>query len=258
MEPQPSSNTRGVNNTATGLNALDGTSTGDANTADRVGALESNKTGTSNTAVGVEALESNTSNANTAHGFAALGSNTTGSDNTAVGSNALDGNTTGNSNIAIGQGGGVNLTTGSNNIDIANEGVAAESNTIRIGTQGVQTDTFIAGIFGTPKIEKACEVVVEETGLLGCVKLSARYKRDIRDMGDASDKLMKLRPVTFTYKADATGIQQYGLIAEEVEKVYPELVIDDADGKAETVAKHIFPPAASVFGRPHRVFRGLE
>ena len=102
-------------------------------------------------------------------------------------------------------------------------------------------NTYIAGISGTPKIKKACEVVVEASGLPGCVKSSARYKRDIRDMGDASDKLMKLRPVTFTYKADSTDVQQYGLIAEEVEKVYPELVIDGSDGKPETVAYQVLP-----------------
>ena len=72
-------------------------------------------------------------------------------------------------------------------------------------------------------------------------KSSARYKRDIRDMGDASDKLMKLRPVTFRYRGDSTGAEQFGLIAEEVEKVYPELVIDDTNGKAETVAYHVLP-----------------
>jgi hypothetical protein len=125
--------------------------------------------------------------------------------------------------------------------DIGNEGVAAESNTIRIGAQGTQTATFIAGIFGGPRIKKGCDVVADSAGLLGCAKSSARYKRDIRDMGDASDKLMRLRPVTFHYKADSTSTQQYGLIAEDVEKVYPELVIDDSDGKPETVAYQVLP-----------------
>ena len=83
--------------------------------------------------------------------------------------------------------------------------------------------------------------MVEATGHVGCVKSSARYKRNIRDMGDASDKLMMLRPVTFHYKEDSTGTEQYGLIAEEVEKIYPELVIDDTDGGAETVAYQVLP-----------------
>jgi hypothetical protein len=164
-----------------------------------------------------------------------------GNANTAAGKFALNDNTTGGSNIGIGANGGANLTTGDHNIDIGNQGVAAESNTIRIGTQGTQTATFIAGIFGGPRIKKGCDVVADNTGLLGCAKSSARYKPDIRDMGAASDKLMKLRPVTFTYKADSTDTQQYGLIAEEVERVYPELVIDDTDGKAETVAYQVLP-----------------
>ncbi|MGD0291249.1 MAG: tail fiber domain-containing protein [Candidatus Binataceae bacterium] len=191
------------------------------NTAVGADALANDSSGGANNATGASALQANTTGAiNTADRQNALGSNSTGSGNTATGVSVLVHTTTGSSNIAIGSGAGNNLTTDDNNIDIGNEGVAGEDNTVRIGTQGAQIDTFIAGIFGTPEIKKACEVVVEKTGLLGCVKSSARYKRDIRDMGDASDKLMKLRPVTFSYKADSTGIQQYGLIAEEVEKVY--------------------------------------
>lgn len=202
----------------------------------------SNNTGQSNTAIGAYALTLNTvGTSNTATGEFALYSNSTGIGNTATGFDALDNNTTGGSNIGIGMAAGDNLTTGSNNIDIGNQGVAAESATIRIGTQDFQTDTYIAGIFGTPNIKKACEVVAEKTGRLGCVKSSARYKRDIRDMGDASDRLMKLRPVTFQYKADSNGVRQYGLIAEEVEKVYPELVIEGNDGKAETVEYQVLP-----------------
>ena len=238
---------RAANNTAAGADALLDNTTGGDNTAAGTDALYSNTTGSSNTAAGVDALLSNTTGGeNTAAGVFALEENTTGGDNTAIGgkgvlNGALGNNTSGSNNVAVGTDAGGNLTTGSNNIDVGNGGVAGESNTIRSGTQGTQTATYIAGIFGTPKIKKACGVVVETTGLLGCVKSSARYKRDIRDMGDASDKLMKLRPVTFRYKADSTGTEQYGLIAEEVEKVYPELVIDGADGKAETVAYQVLP-----------------
>ena len=232
-------------NTALGFQALDSNTTGGGNTAVGVSALLWNTTGSGNTATGVNALfgegPGSTGNGNTVTGFDALDHDTTGDDNTAAGSDALQSNTTGSSNIGIGSFAGNNLTTGDNNIDIGNEGVAAESNTIRIGTQGTQTATFIAGIFGGPTIKKGCDVVASNTGLLGCAKSSARYKRDIRDMGDASDKLMKLRPVTFAYKADSTGTKQYGLIAEEVEKVYPELVIDGADGKPETVAYQVLP-----------------
>jgi hypothetical protein len=235
-------NTTGSGNTGTGVNALLDNTAGGNNTSTGVDALFDNTTGSDNTATGYEALLDNIAGGNnTATGVTALQQNVTGVDNTATGVEALLDNTTGSSNIGIGLDAGSNLTTGDNNIDIGNEGVAAESSTIRIGIQSVQTDTYVAGIFGTPKIKKACEVVVESTGLLGCVKSSARYKRDIHDMGDASDKLMKLRPVRFRYKADSTSIQQYGLIAEEVEKVYPELVINDADGNAETVEYQVLP-----------------
>jgi len=109
-------------------------------------------------------------------------------------------------------------------------GAAAESNAIRIGTQGTQTATFIAGVSGT-----AAAVEVSSSGQLGIVMFSARYKRDIRDMGAASTALLKLRPVTFRYRNDPEGIRQYGLVAEEVARVYPGLVSRSADGKVELV-----------------------
>lgn len=234
-------NTTGDGNTAAGAEALYLNQTGIRNTAAGFQALGNNTAGSSNTAAGAEALTYNAGEGNTAAGDGALYLNQTGNYNTAAGKQALDANTTGSYNIGVGIEAGSNLTEGSYNIDIGNKGVAGESNTIRIGTQGTQTGTYIAGIFGTSKIKKACQVVVENTGQLGCVKSSARYKRDIRDMGDASNKLMKLRPVIFRYKEDSDGIPQYGLIAEEVEKVYPELVIDNSDGKAETVAYQVLP-----------------
>jgi hypothetical protein len=241
------SNTTGSGNTATGVNTLSLNTTGFANTATGENALTNNTTGLFNTATGANALSSNTTGShNTAIGSGLtgegpLGANTTGQENIAIGTSALANNSTGGSNIAIGASAGVNLTTGDNNIDIDNAGVSAEADTIRIGTQGTQTATFVAGVFGGPSIKKGCSVVADSTGMLGCSKSSVRYKRDIRDMGDASDKLMKLRPVTFRYKSDSTGIPQYGLIAEEVEKVYPELVIDGSDGKAETVEYQVLP-----------------
>jgi len=230
------SNITGSENTAAGYFALGSNTTGDGNTAAGVAALRDNTAGGDNTAAGLGALGSNTTgDGNTAAGAGALEDNTTGGDNTAAGTDALDSNTTGSVNIAVGSAAGSNLTTGSNNIDIGNEGVAAESSTIRIGTQGTQTDTFIAGIFGNAKT-KGCEVVVESTGQLECVKSAARYKRDIHDMGRSSEGLMKLRPVTFRYKQDPAGTLQYGLVAEEVARVYPELVVRDADGKVESVS----------------------
>jgi hypothetical protein len=185
-------------------------------------------------------LSNTTGNDNTASGIFALSGNTMGGVNTAIGDFALDSNTTGSNNIAIGNGAGENLTTGSNNIEIGNSGNAPETNTIRIGVQGTQTATFIAGISGVG-VASGAAVVVNSFGQLGVVPSSARYKREVRNMGDDSDRLMKLRPVSFRYKADPTSTQQYGLIAEEVAKVYPELVVNGADGKPQTVAYHLLP-----------------
>jgi hypothetical protein len=242
------SNTTGGDNTAAGASALESNTTGSSNTAAGALALLDNTTGGENTATGVEALLSNTTGGgNTAAGAFALDSNSTGEDNTAAGASALESNTTGGSNIGIGAKAGLNLTTGDNNIDIGNQAVAGESNIIHIGTQGMQTSTFIAGIFGTtfPKSAKAVEVMIDSGGHLGTKGKgkvsSARYKRDIRDMGDASDGLLKLRPVSFRYKQDPTGALEYGLIAEEVERVYPELVTYGDDGKIEGVLYESLP-----------------
>jgi hypothetical protein len=158
-----------------------------------------------------------------------LYSNTTGYDNTASGLSALQSNTTGSSNIAVGFEAGLNLTTGSNNIDIGSKGVAVESNVIRIGTKGIQTEAFIAGIFGTAGTGGA--VVVNSNGKLGVTMSSERFKTAIAPMGSNSAKLAQLLPVTFHLKTDPHGALQYGLIAEEVAKVYPELVIRNEAGR---------------------------
>jgi len=235
-----SNNPSAGNNTAIGLEALEDSTGGINNTATGVIALSFN-TGDDNTATGAAALLSNSSGShNTATGFDAMQFNDTGTNNTAVGAFAETGSS-GSFNISIGNNAGSSLSAGGNNIEIGNAGVAADANTIRIGTQGTQTETFIAGIFNSPGARKACQVVVQSNGRLGCVGSSARYKHDIHDMGTASDKLMKLRPVIFQYKEDSSGIRQYGLIAEEVEKVYPELVIDGSDGRAQTVAYQELP-----------------
>jgi len=196
--------------------------------------MYSNTSGSWNSAYGGQALFSNTTGTdNTAQGLNSLYSNTTGSYNVAVGLGAMSSNTTGSRNTTLGYHAGAALTTGGNNLDIANYGVADEANTIRIGTHGSQNKTFIAGISGVPVV--GADVVVGATGQLGVVASSARYKRDIKDMGASTDKLVRLRPVTFKYKSDEHATTQYGLIAEEVEKVYPELVAYGADGQVETV-----------------------
>jgi hypothetical protein len=230
------SNTEGDANTATGVYALLSNTTGQANTATGVQALYSNTTGEGNTATGVSALLSNTNGVhNTGVGHGALGNNTAGESNTAIGSVALANNTTGSGNIAVGRLAGVFLTTGNNNIDIGNEGVAGESNTIRIGAAGPQTATFIAGITGTAVT--GVPVLVSGSGQLGVASSSRHVKEDIREIAEESDGLMKLRPVAFRYQAqiDPKGLAQYGLIAEEVAQVYPDLVVYDRDGRPETV-----------------------
>jgi hypothetical protein len=230
------SNTTGNNNTATGFNALYNDITGIDNTANGFDALGSNTTGSNNTATGVSALLNNTTSSdNMANGFEALLHNTTGHDNTAEGFQALGHNTTGLSNIAVGSNAGISLTTGSNNIDIGNSGSAGESNKIRIGTVGTQTAAFIAGIHGVAVTGAA--VVVSSSGQLGVPPSSERFKDQIKPMNKVSEAILALKPVTFRYKKniDSEGIPQFGLVAEEVEKVNPDLVMGDAEGKVFTV-----------------------
>jgi len=131
---------------------------------------------------------------------------------------------------------GANLTTGDQNIDIGNVGVAAEANTIRIGTVGTQTATYIAGITGKT-VGKGIPVIIDNTGNLGTANSSARFKDAIKPMDKASEAILALKPVTFRYKhdLDPEGTPQFGLVAEEVEKVNPDLVVRDADGKVNTV-----------------------
>src|SRR5262249_26043531 len=181
-------------------------------------AMFRNTIGADNLAMGSGALFSNTTgNGNVAGGDNAVGNNTTGNFNIGLGATSLSANTTGSYNIGIGYQGGANLSTGSSNIDIGNAGVAGESSTIRIGNAN-QKATYIAGISGS--VVSGADVVVSGVGRLGVVASSARYKKDIADMGSSTENLLKLRPVTFKYRNDERGTTQYGLIAEEVEKVY--------------------------------------
>src|SRR6266700_2381830 len=188
-----------------------------------------NTDGEGNTATGRAAMGNGTTGSqNTATGWQALFSNK-GDENTANGAFALYSNTTGGSNIALGNSAGFNLTTGDFNIDIGNAGVAGEANTIRIGTSGDQTRTFIAGISGTGVAGAA--VKVNANGLLGVAPSSERFKAEIKPMDKASEAILALKPVTFRYKkeVDPKGTAQFGLVAEQVAKVNPALV--DRDGK---------------------------
>ena len=230
------SNTTGYRNIAEGYQALYRNTTGAQNIAIGLDALQINTTGDNNTVIGVVAMESNTTgSSNTATGLSALGANTSGNNNTAYGFLSLVNNVGGNNNIALGYQAGVNLTTGDNNIDIGNPGNAGEASTIRIGNPGDQTATFIAGINGVPVT--GMTVVVDSNGQLGTVASSERFKTDIKPMDTASEAIFDLKPVTFRYKreVDPNGIAQFGLVAEEVEKINPDLVARDSTGKIYSV-----------------------
>jgi hypothetical protein len=271
-------NTIGIRNTASGRAALARNTTGNDNTGDGHDALFSNTTGIQNTATGSFALLfSTTGNDNTADGYAAmlfntignrnaatgyfaLYNNTTGNNNTATGYNALLNNTTGNENIALGSFAGSNLTTGNNNIDIGNPAVADESNTIRIGTVGTHTATYIAGVMGkiTPR---GAPVFINANGQLGTVQSSARFKNQIKPMDKLSEAILLLQPVTFHYKKefDPEGVQQFGLVAEQVEKVNPDLVARDANGQAYTVRyEAVNAMLLNEFLKEHRKVEKLE
>jgi hypothetical protein len=230
------SNTTGTNNTATGIDALFSNTTGDHNTANGAFVLDRNTTGHHNSASGVSALGANTAGySNSASGVFALNSNTSGHDNTANGNSALQNNTTGSFNTAVGSNAGANLTTGSNNIDIGALGVAGESNTLRIGTVK-QTATFILGISGAT-VAGGVGVIIDTNGHLGTVASSERFKDAIKPMDKASEAILALKPVAFRYKHefDPHGIPQFGLVAEQVEKVNPDLVARDEKGQVYTV-----------------------
>jgi hypothetical protein len=258
-----SSNTVGGNNTAVGIVALADNTTGGGNTAMGGVALANNTTGDGNTAMGGGALYSNrTGNFNTATGDDALTYNLTGSNNLAIGFNALYGNTTGNNNIALGYQAGQSLSTGDNNIDIGNVGMSGESNTIRIGTEGTHTATYIAGISGTPLVHGAAVAVgITADGQLGVRASSERFKKDIAAMGKTSEAILSLKPVTFRYKHefDPEGIPQFGLVAEDVEKVNPDLVARDEQGKPYSVRyEAVNAMLLNEFLKEHRKVETLE
>jgi hypothetical protein len=232
-----SSNTHGSENTASGYQALLNNIDGGGNTASGSQALQSNTDGNHNTASGSGALQYNTFGVgNTAIGYQALQYNTFGGANTAIGYQALL-NSTGQNDIALGVGAGYLLTDGSYNIMIGSTGQGADDHTIRMGD--VQTRAFIAGIRSVKTgSSDAIPVVIDSKGQLGTVSSSRRFKEDIQDMGDSSGGLLRLRPVTFRYRqpfADGSKPMEYGLIAEEVAEVYPDLVAHSADGQIESV-----------------------
>jgi Chaperone of endosialidase len=230
----------GNQNTAVGSAALAANIAGSSNTAIGYGALNQNSIGSSNVAIGISTLQS-----------------ATGSDNVAVGESALSSVTTGTSNVAIGPFAGGNVTTGSSNIIIYDHGLATDTNTIRIGTETTQITTYIAGIRGRPTaVNNAVPVLIDSSGNLGTVNSSRRYKEEIADMGDASARLLALRPVTFRYKkpfANGEKPIQFGLVAEEVADVFPELAVFNDEGQPETVKyQDLTPMLLNEFLKQHR------
>jgi hypothetical protein len=236
------SNTTGNDNTAVGLNALFSNTTGSFNTALGRVAMGGNTTGINNTGIGWFALAANTTGVNdTAVGYNALTNDTSTGSNTAVGSDALFNNTTGADNTAIGGGALLNNTTGNSNIalgDGAGLGVTTASNVIAIGARGADlgNSCYVGNIFGEPvDPATAIPVFVDTTGKLGTAFSSRRFKHDIKPMDKASEAILALKPVTFHYKSDNTNTPQFGLVAEDVEKVNPDLVVLDKEGKPYAV-----------------------
>ncbi len=227
-------NSIGASNTALGYSALHNNTVG-GNTAVGSTALTSNSTGTLNTGSGYQVLHRNTSGSyNSGYGFRALYENESGSYNAAFGNSALYHNT-GSNNTALGWQAGYNITTGSNNIEIGDPGLNTDTGTIRIGTQGTQTATYIAGIAGTPLA--GMTVSINAVGQLGIKPSSQRYKDQVESMDQMSEALLSLRPVCFRYKKeiDPKQAREFGLLAEEVDKINPDLVVQDDKGKPFTV-----------------------
>src|SRR5262245_3168740 len=246
------SNTTGPFNNAFGNGALASNTTGDRNTAIGEGAMTTSTTGYQNTAVGVSALRNNSTGFyNVAIGQDACNLNGSGSGNTGVGWQALLSNrannstavgmdalvhSTGSNNVGLGVNAGANLTAGNFNIDIGAPGVAGESRRIRIGTAGTQHAAFIVGIRGAT-VPSGVGVIVGPNHQLGTVQSSKRFKEAIKPMDKASEAILALKPVTFRYKKelDPDKIPQFGLVAEDVEKVNPDLVVRDGEGKVYSV-----------------------
>jgi Chaperone of endosialidase len=217
---------RESSNTAVGAAALLSNDQGSDNTAVGVAVLLNNVDGFEHTACGSNALVSNTTGVqNTAFGAGALGSTTTGSTNVAVGRGALGLNTTGSSNIALGFNAGIGVTTGNNVISIGNSIFAAN----------VDNSCFIGNIFGVTTVNVGTPVLVDSAGQLGTISSSRRFKHEIKSMGEASESILALKPVTFRYRSDRNGTPQFGLIAEDVAKVNPDLVVRDENGDIYSV-----------------------
>ncbi len=238
----------GVSNTAVGVSALHNNDSGFQNTAVGHDALVNNRTGSNNTAIGYLALSTNsTSRNNTAIGSSALSINNTGSFNTADGSFALSGNTTGSDNTALGYNAGSNITTAHNVICIGTTG------------QNVSDSFYVANVFQTAIDPDNLPVRIDFTGRLGTQSSSRRFKDHITPMDKGSEAILALNPVTFHYKDDTRGRPEFGLIAEEVAQVDPNLVVRDKEGKPYSVRyDRVNAMLLNEFLKEHRKVQELE
>jgi Chaperone of endosialidase len=238
--------TADLSNLFLGSSAGNSTMTGAANVGIGADVLFSLVGGGSNTAVGIQAQRNNLNGFfNTAVGSFALVNNISADSNVAIGFGALGSITSSTSidNIAVGTQAASNLTSGAHNIHIGNPALSSESNTIRIGSGGTHTKFFVAGVRDvTTGQANAVPVVIDGNAQLGTLSSSARVKREIADIGEESSALLKLRPVSFFYRSDSIGFRQYGLIAEEVAEVMPDLVQYSEAGEPEMVRWHFLPP----------------
>ena len=262
------SNSSGTENTATGVAALSANTTGSQNNANGAFTLVSNTTGSFNTATGFDALFSNiTGQSNTAYGFGALDFNTVGNNNTAIGTSALQGNTEGDQNTGVGNlalsantTGNLNTVLGAN----AGSNITSADNVICIGANldgdNVSNTCYIGNIFGVTSVN-GIGVLVNSNGKLGTTTSSRRFKEEIKPMDQASEALFALKPVSFRYNKDIdpAGTAQLGLVAEDVEKVNPDLVVRDKEGKPYSVRyDQVNAMLLNEFLKEHRKVEKLE
>ena len=262
-------NSEGSQNTATGAGALLSNSTGFDNTANGAFALFSNTTGVQNTAIGRQALNNNTTGReNTANGANALHQNETGDDNTANGASALFNNTTGIHNTAIGYFASLNQTTGGNNVALGfNAGLLQTTGSDNVyiganifGVAGESNACYIKSIF-SHTTASGVPVFINSNNKLGTTTSSKRFKEEVKAMDKSSEALFALNPVTFRYKkeVDPTATSQFGLVAEDVEKVNPDLVVRDQEGKPYSVRyDQVNAMLLNEFLKEHRKVQKLE
>jgi hypothetical protein len=236
--------TSGQDNTAVGASSLIENTTGEYNVGVGKDSSKFNTTGRFNTAVGTVSLYRNTTGVENVSVGGTAAEDFIGNRIVAVGYGSLGNVVSGDKNIALGYNSGYELLSGSNNIFVGSLGSSNDSNTIRIGALGEHTKTYVAGVYGT-NVTSGAAVYIDSNGQLGTLSSARRYKEDISPIASHSKIVDGLNPVSFRYKnpqPDGTKPLQYGLIAEEVSSIAPELVVHGADGQIETVAYQMLVP----------------